>query len=216
MDKHLKSIEKFMRNNDKIIITTMKELEQSNIMILINKMKKTIETQFKKNVVEQGSQMLNTKYNIQNFSTYDRITEYLSRQKAVFEFKLQNNIFEEFSISIDFVLKPIFDLVSAKLNEYPGILQVYIFAINIYKLTTNVFDGMEIFHEKQGKISKLLEEFYKGIEKVNFSEFQKKSFLDKLTQKDNFSVKNYLEFIKVFFIENLSSKKNKINFFFEL
>lgn len=199
-----------MRNNDKIIINTMKELEQSNIRILINKMKKTIEMLFKKNVVEHGNQMLSTKYNIQNFSTYERITEYLSRQKAVFEFKLKNNIFEEFSISIDFVLKPIFDLVSTKLNEYPGVLQVYIFAINIYKITTNVFDGIEVFEEKKGKIDKLLEEFFKGIEKANFTEFQKKLFLDKLTNKDSFSVRNYLEFLKLFFIDNLSSIKDKI------
>jgi hypothetical protein len=207
LDKHLNSIEKFINNNEKIIITTMKEIEQSNVKSFIKKMKKSIEISYKKNVVELGNQMLNIKYNIQNFSTYDRITEYLSKQKSILGFHLKNNMMEDFSISIDFVLKPIFDLVNAKLNEYPNVLQVFIFAINIYKITYEIFSDMEIFDLKKAKIDKLFEELYKGIEKANFSEFQKKGLLDKLLNKDTFSIKYFLEFLNLIFIEDLCSNE---------
>ncbi len=185
----------------------MKEIEQSNVKSFIKKMKKSIEISYKKNVVELGNQMLNIKYNIQNFSTYDRITEYLSKQKSILGFHLKNNMMEDFSISIDFVLKPIFDLVNAKLNEYPNVLQVFIFAINIYKITYEIFSDMEIFDLKKAKIDKLFEELYKGIEKANFSEFQKKGLLDKLLNKDTFSIKYFLEFLNLIFIEDLCSNE---------
>lgn len=212
-------IKKFMTNQfleGNIIFITNKELENSQIMNLMLKMIKSTETLIKKNLVSQGVKLVTSKYNIQNFNTYGKIIDFVSKIKLILKFQSDSeNKNEKLIFSVDLLLKPIIDLITYKLNEYNNAIQVYIFAINIYQITIDELHELQIFNEKYEKLKNLIDSYINIIEEDNFIEFKKKiCFHNDNENSDKYkNIKNKLDILLLIHKDQNYSKYININFF---
>ena len=163
------------------------ETEKSHILASLKNLKKLTETSVKKNLMTFGNKLLSTKFNIQNFSSYTVVIDFLKRVKSVFDFQVDSEIFNSKPpvFSLELMTKPVIDLAQSKVSEYNRATQPLIFAVNIYCLVVDMFKNYETLREKIEKLIALSNGFKKTIVDNLSSEFFKKIGFESLIEVSN-------------------------------
>lgn len=185
------------------------KIEKSNILISIKNLKKQAEVSLKKNLVTFGNKLLTMKFNIQNFTSYSLLIDFLNRVKTTFDFQLESEDFNKKgpNFSLELLVKPIIDLAQNKVSEYNKATQTLIFAVNLYNLVIGTFKNYESFNERNEKLMETLKNFTKLILENLYVEFSKKLAIENLkgflenrkTEDENKKFKMILEFLIFFF-----------------
>ena len=150
-------------------------------------LKKLTETSVKKNLMTFGNKLLSTKFNIQIFSSYTVVIDFLKRVKSVFDFQVDSEIFNSKPpvFSLELMTKPVIDLAQSKVSEYNRATQPLIFAVNIYCLVVDMFKNYETLREKIEKLNTISNGFKKTIIDNLSSEFFKKIGFEGLSEVSN-------------------------------
>ena len=163
------------------------ETEKSQILPSLKNLKKLTETSVKKNLMTFGNKLLSTKFNIQIFSSYTVVIDFLKRVKSVFDFQVDSEIFNSKPpvFSLELMTKPVIDLAQSKVSEYNRATQPLIFAVNIYCLVVDMFKNYETLREKIEKLNTLSNGFKKTIIDNLSSEFFKKIGFEGVSEVSN-------------------------------